>query len=73
MPKPKCHRKAGMTSALKNFVGANVRKEFLPHHTMGSIKEGGDEYFVTSKIHSGGEKWMKISLKWRKMEVTWEK
>ncbi len=29
LPKPKSHRKAGMTSALKNFVGANVRKEFL--------------------------------------------
>ena len=44
MPKPKSHRKAGMTSALKNFVGANVRKEYLPHHTQGSVEEGGDEY-----------------------------
>ena len=44
MPKPKTHRKAGATISLKNFVGVNTRKEFLPHHTMGSIKEGGDEY-----------------------------
>lgn len=44
MPKPKTHRKAGMTGALKNFVGANVRKEYLPHHTQGSVAEGGDEY-----------------------------
>ena len=29
IPKPKCHRKAGMTAALKNFVGLNVRKEFV--------------------------------------------
>lgn len=43
VPKPKTHRIAGMTGALKNFVGANVRKEYLPHHTMGSFKTGGDE------------------------------
>ena len=51
LPKPKCHRKAGMTAALKNFVGGNVRKEFLPHHTMGSVNENGDEYLVSSKLH----------------------
>ena len=50
LPKPKCHRKAGMTSALKNFIGANVRKEFLPHHIMGSVKEKGDEYLTPSRI-----------------------
>lgn len=44
MPKPKTHRKAGVTIALKNLVGINVRKEFLPHHTMGSTMEDGDEY-----------------------------
>lgn len=47
MPKPKSHRKAGMTGALKNFVGINVRKEYLPHHTKGALMKcgrGGDEY-----------------------------
>lgn len=44
LPKPKTHRKAGVTIALKNLVGINARKEFLPHHTNGSICEGGDEY-----------------------------
>lgn len=44
MPKPKTHRKAGVTIALKNLVGINVRKEFLPHHTIGSTTEQGDEY-----------------------------
>lgn len=44
MPKPKTHRKAGVTIALKNLVGINVRKEYLPHHTMGSVEEQGDEY-----------------------------
>ena len=51
MPKPKTHRKAGVTIALKNFVGINVRKEFLPHHTKGSTKEGGDEYSEKCAIH----------------------
>lgn len=52
MPKPKSHRKAGVTISLKNFVGANVRKEYLPHHTMGSCDEHGDEYEKKSYIHS---------------------
>ena len=52
MPKPKSHRKAGVTLSLKNMVGINVRKEYLPHHTMGSIDEGGDEYKRKNIVHS---------------------
>lgn len=44
LPKPKTHRKAGVTSALKNLVGINANKEFLPHHTVGSTAENGDAY-----------------------------
>lgn len=44
MPKPKTHRKAGVTAALKNLVGINANKEYLPHHTLGSKDEGGDAY-----------------------------
>ena len=44
LPKPKTHRLAGMTGALKNMIGANARKEYLPHYTMGSQEEGGDAY-----------------------------
>lgn len=44
MPKPKTHRKAGVTIALKNLVGINANKEYLPHHTLGSVEEGGDAY-----------------------------
>lgn len=51
MPKPKSHRKAGATISLKNFVGVNIRKEYLPHHTRGSIAEGGDEYEKKSLLH----------------------
>lgn len=49
LPKPKTHRKAGYTGALKNMVGINARKEFLPHHTKGSYLSGnGDEYYSSS-------------------------
>lgn len=44
MPKPKTHRLAGMTGALKNMIGVNARKEYLPHYMLGSQEEGGDSY-----------------------------
>lgn len=44
LPKAKTHRKAGVTGALKNMVGVNVRKEYLPHHSNRSAAEGFDEY-----------------------------
>lgn len=48
LPKLKSHRKAGMTCALKNLIGANASKDWLPHHRFGSIEEGGDEYLHKS-------------------------
>lgn len=44
MPKPKTHRKAGMTGALKNLVGINCSKEYLPHHTRQSKNVHGDAF-----------------------------
>lgn len=44
MPKLKTHRKAGLTGALKNLVGINGNKEFLPHHRLGGSSDGGDCY-----------------------------
>ncbi|MEO8636442.1 MAG: DUF362 domain-containing protein [Gemmatimonadales bacterium] len=44
LAKLKTHRKAGMTSALKNLVGINGNKEFLPHHRVGGSATGGDCY-----------------------------
>lgn len=49
-PKPKTHSKAGITCSLKNMIGANSRKEYLPHHAMGAAKDGGDEYSEKSTI-----------------------
>jgi len=44
MPKLKTHKKAGMTCCLKNMVGINGKKEYLPHHRRGGSGQGGDEY-----------------------------
>jgi uncharacterized protein (DUF362 family) len=44
LPKLKCHKKAGMTGALKNLVGMNGNKEYLPHHRVGGTAGGGDCY-----------------------------
>jgi uncharacterized protein (DUF362 family) len=44
LPKLKTHKKAGMTLSLKNLVGINADKNYLPHHTLGSPSLGGDEY-----------------------------
>ena len=41
LPKLKTHKKTGVTLALKNLVGVNGDKNWLPHHTVG---EGGDEF-----------------------------
>lgn len=43
VPKFKTHRKAGITCCLKNLVGINTDKNFLPHFSMGSENMGGDE------------------------------
>lgn len=44
LPKLKTHKKAGITSALKNLVGINGNKEYLPHHRIGGAGDGGDCY-----------------------------
>lgn len=44
LPKWKTHKKAGLTASLKNLVGVNADKNWLPHHTEGSPVAGGDEH-----------------------------
>lgn len=44
LPKLKTHKKAGITGALKNLVGINGNKDYLPHHRVGGAKLGGDCY-----------------------------
>lgn len=44
IPKLKTHKKAGITVNLKNLVGINADKNWLPHHTNGSPRDGGDQF-----------------------------
>ena len=44
LPKAKTHQKAGITAALKNIVGLNGDKDYLPHHRIGGTEVGGDAY-----------------------------
>lgn len=55
LPKLKCHRKACVTGALKNLVGINGNKEYLPHHRKGGSENGGDCYAGSHLWKSGAE------------------
>jgi len=44
VPKLKSHAKAGFTCCLKNMVGINGHKSYLPHHRRGASTKGHDEY-----------------------------
>ena len=50
LPKLKTHKKAGVTCALKNLIGINGNKEYLPHHRLGGSDRGGDNYPGDSAI-----------------------
>jgi hypothetical protein len=45
LPKWKTHSKSGLTAALKNLVGINGDKAYLPHFSTGAPSWGGDEYW----------------------------
>jgi uncharacterized protein (DUF362 family) len=55
LPKLKSHKKACITGALKNLVGINGNKEFLPHHRKGGSAAGGDCYPGRSWLKSRTE------------------
>ena len=55
LPKLKTHKKAGITCALKNLVGINGNKEYLPHHRLGGSSAGGDCYPGASLVKSALE------------------
>jgi uncharacterized protein (DUF362 family) len=63
IPKLKTHKKTGITCCLKNLVGINGDKNWLPHHTEGTPRSNGDEYpdptlrsFLESRIKKLGKK-----------------
>lgn len=48
--KPKSHRLAGFTAAMKNMVGIAYNKASLPHRVEGAASEGGDAYRERSAV-----------------------
>lgn len=56
LPKMKTHKKVGVTLSLKNLVGINTGRNWLPHHTDGDPSNGGDQFPVAS-VRSKSERW----------------
>ncbi len=50
LAKLKTHRKAGVTLSLKNMVGITNEKRWLPHHRVGSPRQGGDLYADRTRL-----------------------
>jgi hypothetical protein len=44
VPKLKTHHLLGITVAMKNLVGINGDKNYLPHFRLGFVDQGGDQY-----------------------------
>ena len=44
LPKLKTHKKTGITVSMKNLVGINGNKNWLPHHREGTPAQGGDQF-----------------------------
>lgn len=44
VPKVKTHKKSGVTLSMKNLIGINGDKNWLPHYRAGFTANGGDEF-----------------------------
>ncbi len=51
LPKMKTHKKAGITCSLKNLVGINTYKNYLPHYSEGTPFMGGDQFSDNSLMN----------------------
>lgn len=58
VPKLKTHKKAGLTGALKNVVGINGQKDYLPHHRKGGSAGAGDCYEGRDRLKGWIESWL---------------
>ena len=56
LPKMKTHKKVGATLCLKNLVGVNTGRNWLPHHTDGDPTNGGDQFSAPS-VRTKSERW----------------
>ncbi len=51
LPKLKTHKKVGLTVNMKNLVGINGNKNWLPHHREGMPSRGGDQFPDDRWVH----------------------
>ncbi|MBI1176043.1 DUF362 domain-containing protein [bacterium] len=58
IPKLKTHKKVGITCSLKNLVGINANKNWLPHHTEGTPDQGGDQFPASTTKARLEHSWM---------------
>jgi uncharacterized protein (DUF362 family) len=66
IPKLKTHKKVGITCALKNLVGINANKNWLPHHTEGTPEVGGDQFPQATAKARLEHSWMGTAKRWLK-------
>jgi hypothetical protein len=66
LPKLKTHKKVGLTCALKNLVGINANKNWLPHHTEGTPQDGGDQFPQATTKARLEHSWMGTAKRWLK-------
>lgn len=66
LPKLKTHKKVGLTCALKNLVGINAKKNWLPHHTEGTPEDGGDQFPRATTKARLEHAWMGTAKRWLK-------
>jgi uncharacterized protein (DUF362 family) len=70
IPKLKTHKKVGITCALKNLVGINANKNWLPHHTEGTPQDGGDQFPRATTKARLEHTWMGRAKRWLKDKPT---
>jgi hypothetical protein len=63
LPKLKTHKKTGITVNLKNMVGINGNKNWLPHYREGTPSRGGDQYADDAMKHRL-ERYIVQQFKW---------
>lgn len=71
IPKIKTHQKTGITGALKNIVGLNGDKDYLPHHRIGGDKVGGDCYPGKNILRLSAEKMLDKSNRNQGKMIYW--
>lgn len=64
LPKMKTHKKTGVTVCLKNLVGINTGRNWLPHHTDGNPTDGGDQFTAPTVMNSMERKGIRSFEQW---------